>query len=438
MSTTNPFHLGWFVNGTSVQGWGQPFSGNIGTQWQSADIFKDLARAMERSCFDYMLLEDNTFIGDAYGNSMEAYLKHAFQGPRQDPFIVATVLGQVTSRLGIIPTAGTFAYHPYLLARMVGSLDQLTEGRMGVNIVTGTSDRALQNYGFDGMEEHDHRYEMADDFLSAAKALWDTWEPDAVVADTAGRTFADHTKVRRADYRGPFYASRGPLNSGPLPQGQPVISQAGGSPRGIEFAAKQADTIVAIQKTPEKARIYRDKVRAAAAAQGRNPDDIKVMFAVWPIIAGGEAEARERKEAMEREVLEHIDIPLAKLSKSTDIDFSRVPRDVPLGKLDLSTNGTQSFTDYCARNADATLEQTVLKEALGNGPAMLGTVDAVASQIEEFVQESGGDGILIGTMGLTRRIIAEITDGLVPELQRRGVTRTEYEHSTLRENLLAF
>jgi len=141
---------------------------------------------------------------------------------------------------------------------------------------------------------------------------------------------------------------------------------------------------------------------------------------------------------MEREVLEHIEIPLAKLSKSTDIDFSRIPRDVPLGQLDLSTNGTQNFVDYCVRNADSTLEETVLKEALGNGPAMLGTPESVASQIEEYIQEAGGDGILIGTMGLTRRIIAEITDGLIPVLQRRGLTRSEYEHTTLRENLLAF
>lgn len=438
MSNTKPFHLGWFVNGTSVQGWGQPFSGNIGTQWQSADIFKDLARAMERSCFDYMLIEDNTFIGDAYGGSMETYLKHAFQGPRQDPFIIATLLTQVTKRLGIIPTAGTFAYHPYLLARMVGSLDQLSEGRIGVNIVTGTSDRALQNYGHEGMADHDFRYEMADDFLNAAKSLWGTWDPDAVVADVSTRTFADHTKVHRADYRGEFYSTRGPLNSGPLPQGQPVISQAGGSPRGIRFASNQADTIVAIQKTPEKARIYREKVRAGAAEQGRNPDDIKVLFGLWPIIAASDAEARERRKAMEREALEHIEIPLGKLSKSTDIDFSKVPRDVPLGDLRLSTNGTQSFADFCARNAESTLEQTVLKEALGNGPVVLGTVDSVASQIEEFIQEAGGDGILIGTMGLTRRIIAEVTDGLVPELQRRGLTRTEYQHATLRENLRAF
>ncbi|KQQ27995.1 NtaA/DmoA family FMN-dependent monooxygenase [Frondihabitans sp. Leaf304] len=436
--TASPFHLGWFCNGTSVPAWAQPFSGSIGDDWQDAQIFVDLARAMERAKFDYVLIEDNTFVGDRYGDSMEVYLKYAMQAPRQDPMIVATLLAQATERLGIIATAGTFAYHPYLLARMAGTLDQLSKGRFGVNVVTGTSDRALQNYGHDGMDEHDARYDVAEDFVMAMLSLFDTWDADAVVADRRTSTFADHTKVRQADHRGAHYSTRGPLNSGPAPQGRPVISQAGGSPRGIEFASQCADTIVAIHATPEKARDYRERVRAAAAANGRDPDEIKILFGIWPIVGSSEEEARQKADDRVQLAMDNIQIPLATMSKSTDIDFSTVPLDTPLGELDLSTNGTQNFALYRERNASLTLRQAVAREAGGAGPSVVGSVEQVADQLERFADIAGGDGFLIGTNGVTRRFISEICDGLVPELQQRGLVRTEYDHEMLRDNLRAF
>ncbi|RFA09908.1 FMNH2-dependent monooxygenase [Subtercola boreus] len=436
--TVKPFHLGWFLNGTSVPAWGQPFSGAIGTQWQSAEIFVDLARAMERACFDYVLIEDNTFVGDRYGDSMEVYLKHAFQAPRQDPMIVATLLAQATSKLGIIPTAGSFAYHPYMLARLVGSLDQLSKGRMGVNLVTGTSDRALQNYGYPGMGEHDSRYDTAEDFINASLALWDTWEPDAVVADVHTGVWADHTKVHRADFESATYSTRGPLNSGPLPQGRPIISQAGGSPRGIAFAAKYADTVIAIQATPAKMKEYRDKVREAAVSFGRNPDDVKVLFGIWPTIGSSQSEADDRIAAARAGVAANLEVALAAMAKSTDIDFANVPLDVPLGELGLSTNGTQQFAEFSARNATLTLREATIARSGAAGPALAGTPDHVAGLMEDIMAEVGGDGFLIGTNGVTRRFIAEITDGLVPELQRRGLTRRGYSFDQLRDNLLEF
>jgi FMN-dependent oxidoreductase (nitrilotriacetate monooxygenase family) len=410
----------------------------VGTTWTKPDLFVDLARAMERACFDYLLIEDNTFVGDRYGDSMDVYLKYAQQAPRQDPLMVATLLTQVTSRLGIVPTVGTFAYHPYLLARMIGTLDQFSEGRAGVNVVTGTSDRAAQNYGLDAMAEHDHRYEVAEDFLGAANALWDTWEPGAVLADRASGRFADHTKVHRADWEGPYFSTRGPLNSGPLPQGRPVVSQAGGSPRGRDFAARYADTIVAIQSSPERMRDYREDVRARALTHGRKPDDLKVLYVVWPLIAGSEAEAAERVRVRDAELAANLDYRLATMSKSTDIDFSAVPLDVPLGELGLTTNGTQNFANFVARHHDKTLRQAVLDQGIGAGLVVSGTPDGVAAQLGEAAEEAGGDGFLMATDGLDRRQIAEITDGLVPALQERGLTRRGYVHSRLRDNLLEF
>jgi FMN-dependent oxidoreductase (nitrilotriacetate monooxygenase family) len=436
--TAKPFHMGWFLNGTSVPAWGQPFSGAIGTQWESAEIFVDLARAMERAKMDFVLIEDNTFIGDKYEDSMRVYLKHAFQGPRQDPMIVATLLAQATTRLGVIPTAGTFAYHPYMLSRLIGSLDQLSGGRIGVNLVTGTSDRALQNYGQPAMAEHDSRYDVADDFIGAALSLWSTWEADAVVADPETGVWADHTKVHRADYESPHYSTRGPLNSGPLPQGRPVIAQAGGSPRGIEFAAQNADVIIAIQPTSAKMKEYREKVRAAAVTIGRNPDEIKVLFGIWPIVGASEAEAAERHEARKQGVIDDMELSLAALSKTMDIDFSLLPLDLPLAELDLTTNGTQGFVNFAAANPTLTLREVVITRGGAAGPLFVGTAESVAQQMEDTMAEVGGDGFLIATNGVTRRFIAEITDGLMPELQKRGLTRREYSHTQLRDNLLEF
>jgi FMN-dependent oxidoreductase (nitrilotriacetate monooxygenase family) len=439
LNTTKPsFHLGWFLNGTSVPAWRDPFAGDIGRDWMDAGLFVDLAKAMERARFDFVLVEDNAFIGDRYGDSMEVYLANALQAPRQDPIITATVLALATSRLGIIPTASTFAYHPYLLARMIGTLDQLSKGRSGANIVTGTSDRALQNYGADGMAEHDHRYEEAEDFLLAALALWDTWKPGAIVNDRARAVFADHAKVSRADYSGEFYSTRGPLNSGPLPQGRPVISQAGGSPRGIAFAAKHADVVVAIQPDAERARKYRDTIRASAAEQGRDPDDIKVMFALWPLIGSSDEDAKAQATARDAFASDHIEIQLATLSKSTDIDFAAMPKDVPIGELGLATNGSQLYIDFSKRNGNRTLREVAVMQASGPGPSMVGSIEHVADDMQRFMESSGGDGVLMGTNGVTRRNIAEICDGLVPELQHRGLVRTDYEFEQLRENLRSY
>src|SRR5580698_6724662 len=278
-----PFHLAWFLQGSSVQAWGEPWTGHIGTTWQQPDLFLDMARCLERACFDYILLEDSSYVGESFGGSTELYLKHGIAVPRQDPSVVAALMTQVTSCIGIVPTFGTFAYPPYLLARLVATLDQVSAGRIGWNMVTGSSDFAAMNFGMNGMPEHDLRYDMADEYIDVVQRLWDSWQPGAIVADRASGVLVDHTKVHAVNYEGKYYKTRGPLNSGPLPQGRPVIAQAGGSPRGRQFAAQHADTIVVVAKGPAAMKAYRDDVRARMAAAGRDPDSCKVLFLVSPI-----------------------------------------------------------------------------------------------------------------------------------------------------------
>ncbi|MGW6456782.1 NtaA/DmoA family FMN-dependent monooxygenase [Streptomyces sp. NPDC055078] len=434
------FHLAWFLHGSSATSWGRPFTGNIGREWMKPDFVVDMARAMERACFDYLLIEDSSYVADAYGGSMDLYLRHASATPRQDPSVIAAILSRHTSRLGIVPTVGTFGIEPYLLARMIGTLDQLSDGRIGWNVVTGSSDRAAQNYGMDGMPEHDSRYETADEFMAVANALFTSWEPDAIVNDIEGRIFADPKKVRHINHVGEKYSVRGPLNSGPLPQGRPVIAQAGGSGRGRRFGARHADTILALASGVEAMKAFRDDVREKAAAAGRDPDGVKVLFIVSPVLGLTDQEARERLAQRHQEAMDRAELTLAQQSKITNIDFSQYDLDAPLDPEGMTTNGHQQELDrFLSVAAEcSTLREAATKFYGGRSVDLVGTPDAVAAQMGEVMAEVGGDGFLFSTGDLHRRAIAEITDGLVPALQRRGLVRTEYAHTQFRDNLLEF
>jgi FMN-dependent oxidoreductase (nitrilotriacetate monooxygenase family) len=296
MAGNNLFHLAWFLQGSSIQAWGAPWTGNISEEWMSADMFVDLARAIERAGFDYLLIEDSIYVGQNWQDSRDIFLKNGMSIPRQEPTVVATLMAQATKHLGIVPTLSTFAYHPYLVARIVGTLDQVSAGRGGWNMVTGSSDFSAQNFGMDALPPHDTRYEMAHEFVEIVTRLWDSWEPGAIVADRKTGVLIDPAKVHTIDYRGKYYASRGPLNSGPAPQGRPVIAQAGGSGPGRAIAAKYADTIVAHPKGVEAMKEYRNDVRQQMIGLGRDPDGCKILFLIAPIVAASQEEAQIRAD----------------------------------------------------------------------------------------------------------------------------------------------
>jgi len=437
---TRPFHLGWFLQGSSVQAWGEPWTGAIGRDWRVPELFCDIARALERACFDYVLIEDSSYVGESYGGSREIYLANGLAVPRQDPSVIATLMAAATQRIGIVPTLSTFAYPPYLLARLVATLDQVSAGRIGWNMVTGSSDYVAMNYGLPGMPEHDLRYDMADEYMGAVNALWDSWEPGAILADTASGVLVDHTKVHAADFQGKWFSTRGPLNSGPCVQGRPVIAQAGGSARGKRFAALHADTVVASVKGVAAMRAYRDDVRAHATAQGRNPDDVKILFLVAPTLGETmeEAELRRRQRLARAEA--QVPQFLAHFGKITNIDFGRYDLDTPVNQLDLHTNGhQQSLDDFKRVAGKRSLREAMLAYRGNPGSVELtGTPDAVASQMAEAMQEAGGDGFLLSLGDVSRRSVAEIADGLVPALQARGLARRAYAHAQFRDNLREF
>ena len=243
---TRPFHLAWFLSqGYGPKSWRSDFPGSDVSRWMMPDLFVDLAQGMERACFDYMIIEDSSNMPYTYKGSP----RHLSAIRRVDAQARPGRAGAVSRRrrprhLGLVPTLSVTEYPPYLLARLVNSLDHTTEGRVGWNCVTGCNDGAAQNYGHDKHRPHDERYDVADEFADIVTRLWEAWEPDAVVLDRETPMFADGSKVHPINHAGKYFKVRGPLNAPRSPQGRVPICQAGGSPRGLEFASRWADTII--------------------------------------------------------------------------------------------------------------------------------------------------------------------------------------------------
>jgi FMN-dependent oxidoreductase (nitrilotriacetate monooxygenase family) len=434
--TAKRFHLGWFMNFTPdewngpIAAGGLPFDGGF---------YIDMARAMERACFDYIMIEDTLMVPDAYGHTPEAYLKHVIMAPKHDPAPLAALLGASTTRLGVVATLSTMAYPPFMLARLCTTLDHICKGRFGWNIVTSGEDLAARNFGMDALPPRHLRYDMADEYVALCKALWHSWAPDTVIRDHETGTYADYRKVAPINFEGRFFKCRGPLNVAPGPQIEPTFVQAGGSPRGRKFAAETADSIIAPSSGIAGNKAYRDDVRAKAIEAGRNPDDVKVLFLAAPIIGATEKEAWERFNAI-AEAPGYFEKVLAMISSITDIDFSQFALDEELPKL--TTNGEQGSLDAFAQwGSGKTLRQLCLDQVSRGLDGLVGTPKQVAKRMAEIAEAVGGDGFLItrpNTTLISRQYINDICEGLVPELQRLGVVRTEYTKSTLRETLREF
>src|SRR5258708_2294412 len=291
------FHLGWFLGpGITIQGWNEPGFGH-GYDWTNPDLFQDGARALERACFDLLILEDTSAVPYTYKNSMDFYLNHAAMTPQFDPVVLTAFLIAATKHIGLAPPLTPPFYPPWLLARTLATLDHSSNGRIGWNIVTATSDAAAQNYGYDKQFEHDLRYDMADEYIDLVSQLWDAWAPDAVVMDEENETFIDPRKVKALHFEGKHYKSRGPLNVPRSPQGKPVFVTPGGSPRGRKFSGRNAEVVLAGGSSIAEMKDYRDEVNKHAATFGRDPTKVKSMFTCTPMITRTKQEADEQKQS---------------------------------------------------------------------------------------------------------------------------------------------
>ncbi|MGE3622058.1 MAG: NtaA/DmoA family FMN-dependent monooxygenase [Acidimicrobiia bacterium] len=453
------FHLGWFLgNGYTTQGtWNTlgrtrnrdgtsgVWNGTNAYDWMKPDIFVDLAASLERAGFDYVLIEDTTSIDDTMGGTMESTLKHMIQVPKNDPLPLVPLMTQNTRHIGIVPTISSSYYHPYTAARVMATLDHMTEGRVGVNVVTSVNHAAALLHGRDAHYEHSVRYEMANEWIELLKELWDSWEPGAIVVDEVNNVFADHRKVHKVDFHGKFFNCYGALNIPAGPQGWPVIAQAGASPAGRRLAGEHCDTAIGKSGSIEEMKAFRDDIRQQAVAAGRNPDDCKVLFLVIPVLGETDEEALERDRLTRRAGLEpdQMERVLWHMSYSSggELDYGSLDLDAPMP--DVAGNGqTQAIASYLKAGGGGvkTLREIISPTQVDVKPGRynyIGCPDTVAGQMQEVMEEVGGDGFLIGST-VTRRTIAEIADGLVPALRRRGLVRTGYSAGTFRDNLLEY
>ena len=375
---------------------------------------------------------DLNYIADTYKGSLEPALRYAAQAPEHDPIPLIGWLAAVTNRIGIGATFSTSNQHPFYAARMWATLDHLTGGRAAWNVVTSINRNQQANYGTE-RRDADTRYEQAHEYMEVCQKLWNSWEDDAVIMDREAAIFADASKVHRIEHEGRFFKSRGPLNVVRSPQNGPAILQAGTSPKGIEFAAKYADGIFAIQPRAEDAANYFEEIKRNMEIFGRNPSHCRILFGVQPIIGESEAEAREKQE--EHNNLVPLDAGMAILSAHLDYDLSQIPL-----KADMTTRVEPELQRMRTRfrkpnGTPMTLSEVALRHGQSVGlPQFVGTVNSVADQMEDFMEKVGGDGFML-TPIYSPGAIDEFVELMVPEFQRRGIYRTEYKGVTQRDLL---
>ncbi|MCM3922272.1 NtaA/DmoA family FMN-dependent monooxygenase [Frankia sp. AiPs1] len=428
------FHLGLFT-GCGVQSWNGLWSGEGATEWLHPQLYIDTAKAVERAGFDCIILEDAHFIPDVFRGNMDFALHNGFHAPKQDLFVMAPFMLTATEHVGILPTLTTTFHPPYMAARTLATLDHISHGRGGANLVMSHNDRTAQNYGADAQADHDARYDAGDEWVALVEALWNSWDPDALVIDRERGVYVDTDKVRPIDFSGRFYRSRGPLNSLPPPQGRPVFSQAGGSGRGRDFAAKNVDLVMTNVTGIDTMKAFREDVVAKAVAHGRKPDSCKVMFNVAPVLAETQREAEEKRRRALAAAAANVEINLGWMSYYSGIDFGKLDLDAPMPAM--QTNASRSTTENLReKSSGMTLREFASYPASG-AVELVGTPDAVAAQMGEVMDEVGGDGFLI-QQAMYREGISMITDGLAPALRRRGLIRDGYAHRHFRDNLLEF
>ena len=390
--------------------------------WHQNEYWRSIAQTLERGKFDMM------FFADGWGGGNEASVRYAVQFPNHDPLLLISYLAGFTQKLGFAVTMSTTFYPPFMLARKLSTLDHITNGRIGWNIVTSFGNSEARNFGMDGMIPHDERYDRADEFMEVCYRLWNSWEPDAVKMDMENGIFADPKKVHRINFRGKWFNCQGPLDVIPSPQGRPLLIQAGASERGREFAARHAECVFGAG-----GRWFSDDLAERARQHGRDPSAIKIIWGAQPIVAETEAQA----QALERAVLERIppEAGVHLMSSHFDLDLTRYDMDMPLERIE--TAGVQGILDAFKRSGrNLTLREAakIYGRSIGM-PHMVGTPQQVADQMESMLDRLGGDGFQISPPYYAPDYYEDLVRLLIPELQRRGVFRKEYRGDTLRDYL---
>ena len=412
--------------------WRHPKTTVQGAEWFRPELYEHVARTCERGLFDMVFFADLNYISDTFTGSLDPALRYAVQAPEHDPIPLLSFMAAATTNIGLASTFSTSHHHPFYVARLFATLDHLTRGRVGWNVVTSLNHNQAANYG-ETREDNDLRYDKAHEFIEVCRELWDSWDAEAVVADPATPQFADSERVRRIDYEGRFFSSRGPLNVTRSPMGGPAILQAGTSPKGRAFAAQYADAIFAIQPRPVDARELRDDIRSRADDAGRNPDHVKLLFGAQPVI--GETEEHAVELQQEHNELVPLDAGLAILSAHLDFDLAQLDPNEAMAERTEPELQRMRTRYLNADGSSMTVAEVAQKHGQSVGlPQIVGTATSVADQLEAFVDEAGGDGFMLSPIHCPGSI-EDFVDQVIPELQRRGRVRTEYSGATIRDHL---
>ena len=393
------------------------------------EYFERLAQLAESVTFDSVFLADSPVLHGEPGRRPSG---------RIEPITLLTAAARATRRIGLIATASTSYNDPYNLARRFASLDHVSGGRAGWNIVTTAGDDAARNFGLDAQPSHLERYQRADEFVEVARKLWDSWEDDAIVADPERGVWAEPDKIHAIDHRGRFFQVQGPLNLSRSPQGHPLLVQAGSSEDGRDFAARHAEAVFTAQQTLEEGQAFYADLKRRAALAGRDPDGIKILPGLVPVIGSTEAEALELDAQLDRLILavEARD----RLARRFRLEPSQLPLDEPLPD-DLPTEdeieGAKSrytLIVELARREKLTVRQLIGRLGGGRGHrTFAGTPEQIADTIEHWGSHGAADGFNIMPAALPSgfELFAE---HVVPILRKRGLLRREYEGTTLREH----
>jgi FMN-dependent oxidoreductase (nitrilotriacetate monooxygenase family) len=405
----------------------------------SPEYYRRLGRILEAGKFHIGFFDDRLAMPDRYGGNHEHTIENGIRCVKMDPVTILTVMGMATERLGLGSTASTTYFEPFDVARKFQTLDLMTNGRAAWNVVTSMNDSEAMNMGRGVHLEHDLRYDRADEFMEVVMGHWNSWEDGAIVLNKETGQFADPKKVHRLDHKGKFFDSRGPFTVPRSPQGHPVIIQAGQSGRGRRFAARWAELVFVayhgIENGKRDYKIMKDEVAAA----GRNPEDLKITAAVYPVVAETRAEAEGRVALIDK-LPKDID-KLSLLSEVLNFDFSTKGIDDPFSDEELaSISGVQTMRDrVLAVSGKANPTTRDFIDISGRGTfhdhtRMIGSVKDVADGLEQWFSERACDGFVVAASHVPGAY-EDFVKLVVPELQRRGLYHKDYAGVTLRENL---
>ncbi len=403
-------------------------------RYTDLDYWTDMATTAERGKLDGLFLADIVGVYDVYKGSPAPVIESGAQIPVNDPLIPISAMAHVTKHLGFGVTVNTTYEPPFLLARRMSTLDHLTKGRIGWNIVTGYLDSAARAMGMDRQPEHDARYDAAEEYLEILYKLWEgSWDDDAVLRDKTGRVFADPSKVRAVRHEGNYHRMEGIHLSEPSPQRTPLLFQAGASARGQDFAGKHAECVFIASATPQAAKPIAEGLRRKAEEFGRGRDALRILNLLTVVVGRTEKEAQDKLEDYRHHA--SVEASLAHYSSSIGIDLSKYGLDEPIEQL--TTNANQSALAAITKQAaePVTVRQITGQMVLGSRiKPVVGAPEQIADHLQMWIKEAGIDGFNLART-VAPESLRDFVDLVVPVLQERGLFKADYAEGPLRQKL---